>query len=412
MTDKNFKVYPYRWIILAVFMLINISIQIMWICFAPITGPAAIFYGVSDLRIGLLAMIFMIVYIPLSIPVSWMIDTWGYRKSVSIGAGMMAVFGLLRGVFAADYTVVLFTTIALAVSQPFMMNSISTVAARWFPIKERATASGLAIVASFLGIAIGQVLSPVLFLRFGIVNMLLIYGGIAAFTAIIFVIFTREAPPTPPCPPGMETRALMLDGLKSMLRMKDVWIMLGLFLVGMGIFNGLSTWIESIVRPRGFSISQAGNLGGALLIGGIAGAIVLPIISDRLQKRKIFILLGMALSIPGMIGVIFANQYWLTMVSMFFLGFFLISLAPIGYQYVAEITHPAPEGTSNGLLNLAGQASVVFIYGMELLKGEDGSFKASLLVFVGLLVLCVFVTLWLKESAMIKSAKLAEEPGV
>ena len=412
MDDKNFKIYPYRWTILIAFMLVNISIQIMWICFAPITGPASEFYGVTDLRIGLLAMIFMIVYIPLSIPIAWMIDTWGYRKSVSIGVVIMAVFGLLRGVFAANYMIVLLTTIGIAVAQPFMMNSISTVAAKWFPIKERATASGLALVANFLGIAIGQVLSPVLFLRFGIANMLLIYGGIAAFTAIIFIIFTREAPPTPPCPPGMETRALMLDGLKSMLRMKDVWIMLGLFLVGMGIFNGISTWIESIVRPRGFSISQAGNLGALLLLGGIVGAIVLPVFSDRFQKRKIFILLGMTLSIPGMIGVIFAGQYWLLMVSMFFLGFFLISLAPIGYQYVAEITHPAPEGTSNGLLNLAGQASVVFIYGMELLKGEDGSFRLSLLVFVGLMVLCIFLILWLKESTMVQSGKIAEETGV
>ena len=410
MADKSFKVYPYRWTILAVFMLVNIAIQILWICFAPITGPAAKFWGVSDLRIGLLAMIFMIVYIPISIPVSWMIDTLGYRKSVNIGVGIMAVFGLLRGVFAANYTVVLITTVALAVSQPFMMNSISTVAAKWFPIQERATASGLALVANFLGIALGQVLSPVLFLRFGMVNMLLIYGGIAAFTAIIFVVFTREAPPTPPCPPGMETRALMLDGLKSMLKMKDVWIMLGLFLVGMGIFNGISTWIESIVRSRGFSISQAGNLGGVLLFGGIAGAIVLPIFSDRLHKRKIFMLLGMALAIPGMIGVIFAYQYWLTMVSMFFLGFFLISLAPVGYQYVAEITHPAPEGTSNGLLNLAGQASVVFIYGMEALKGKDGSFRPSLLVLAGLMVLCVFLILWLKESAMVQPGKILKEP--
>ncbi len=409
MADRGFKIYSYRWIILAVFMLVNIAIQIMWICFAPITGPAAQFFGVSDLRIGLLAMIFMIVYIPLSIPVSWMIDTLGYKKSVSIGVGIMAVFGLLRGVFAANYTIVLLTTIAIAVSQPFMMNSISTVAAKWFPIEERATASGLALVANFLGIAIGQVLSPVLFLRFGIMSMLLIYGAVAAFSAIVFVIFTREAPPTPPCLPGMETRALMLDGLKSMLKMKDVWIMLGLFLVGMGIFNGISTWIESIVRPRGFSISQAGNLGGVLLFGGIAGAIILPIFSDKLHKRKIFMLLGMALSIPGMIGVIFANQYWLTMVSMFFLGFFLISLAPVGYQYVAEITHPAPEGTSNGLLNLAGQASVVFIYGMEVLKGADGSFRSSLLVLVGLMIVCVFLILWFKESTMVQSGKLAEE---
>lgn len=403
MPDKNYKVYPYRWVVLGVFMLINVAIQILWICFAPITGPAAQFYGVADLQIGLLAMSFMIVYVPLSIPISWIVDTMGYRKSVSIGAVIMAVFALLRGVFAANYTMVVIATLGLAVSQPFMMNSISTVAAKWFPIKERATASGLVIVASFLGIAIGQVLSPLIFIKYGIATMLLIYGVVAAATTLVFIIFTREAPPTPPCPPGQETRALMLDGLRRMLKMKDIWILMALFLVGMGVFNGISTWIESIVRPRGFTISQAGNLGGALLIGGIVGAIIIPVLSDRLRKRKIFLLVGIALSIPWLVGVIFTGSYWLMMGSMFLLGFFLMSLAPVGYQYAAEITHPAPEGTSNGLLNLAGQASVIFIYGMEAFKSQDGSFTTSLLILVGMLAVCVILILGLKESALIQA---------
>ena len=403
MSDKNYKVYPYRWIVLGVFMLINLAIQMLWICFAPITGPAARFYSVSDLQIGFLAMAFMIVYIPLSIPVSWIVDTVGYRKSVSIGAVMMGVFALLRGVFATNYTLVVIATMGLAVSQPFMMNSISTVAAKWFPIKERATASGLVIVASFLGIAVGEVVSPLLFIRYGIATMLLIYGVVAAATVLVFVIFTREAPPTPPCPPGGETRALMLDGLKRMLKMKDIWILMGLFLVGMGVFNGISIWIESIVRPKGFTISQAGNLGGALLLGGIVGAAIIPILSDRLRKRKIFLMVGVAMGIPGLLGVIFAGSYWTIIGSMFILGFFLMSLAPVGYQYAAEIMYPAPEGTSNGLLNLAGQASVVFIYGMELFKGKDGSFTPSLLILVGLLALCVILITRLKESALIQT---------
>ena len=403
MPDKNYKVYPYRWIVLGVFMLINLAIQMLWICFAPITGPAARFYSVSDLQIGFLAMAFMIVYIPLSIPVSWIVDTVGYRKSVSIGAVMMGVFALLRGVFATNYTLVVIATMGLAVSQPFMMNSISTVAAKWFPIKERATASGLVIVASFLGIAVGEVVSPLLFIRYGIATMLLIYGVVAAATVLVFVIFTREAPPTPPCPPGGETRALMLDGLKRMLKMKDIWILMGLFLVGMGVFNGISIWIESIVRPKGFTISQAGNLGGALLLGGIVGAAIIPILSDRLRKRKIFLMVGVAMGIPGLLGVIFAGSYWTIIGSMFILGFFLMSLAPVGYQYAAEIMYPAPEGTSNGLLNLAGQASVVFIYGMELFKGKDGSFTPSLLILVGLLALCVILITRLKESALIQT---------
>ncbi|RPJ36304.1 MAG: MFS transporter, partial [Chloroflexi bacterium] len=309
MAVKTYRLYGYRWVILALFAFINLTIQTLWICFAPITGPAAKFYGVSNLQIGLLAMLFMIVYVPLSIPVSWMIDTLGYRKAVGIGAALLGVFALLRGIFASSYPMVLLMTLGLAAAQPFLLNSVSTVAARWFPIEERATASGLAVVAGFIGIGIGQVTSPMLVLSYGIPAMQMIFGGFAVLSAVVFLLFNREAPPTPPCPPGLETRALMLDGLKSMLKMKDIWLLLGLFLIGMGVFNGISTWIEDILRPRGFSITQAGSLGGVLLLGGIIGAIVVPAFSDRLHKRKIFLLIGMALAVPGMLGLTFATDY-------------------------------------------------------------------------------------------------------
>lgn len=403
MAERTYKVYPYRWVILAAFMFINLTIQVIWICYAPISGLAAEYYGVSDLQIGLLAMSFMIVYVPLSIPVSWMIDTLGYRRAVNIGAILLGVFGLVRGVLATNYTWVLIATIGVAAAQPFLLNAITTVAAKWFPVDERATASGLALVAGFLGIGIGQVTAPMLALSYGIPTMQLIFGVAAAVSAVAFLIFTREQPPTPPCPPGQESRALVLDGLKSMLAMRDIWLLLFLFLVGLGIFNGVSTWIENIVRPRGFSITQAGELGGVMLLGGIIGAIIIPAFSDKLQQRKNFLLLGMFFAIPGMIGVTFSGQYWLAIVSFFFLGFFLMSLAPIGFQYAAEITYPAPEGTSNGLLNMAGQISVVFIFAMDAIKGADGSFTLSLSIFVALMVVCVFIILALHESPIAKA---------
>ena len=60
-----YKLYRYRWVVLAVFMLTNLTIQVLWISYAPITGPAAAFCGVTDLHIGFLAMSFMIAFIPL-----------------------------------------------------------------------------------------------------------------------------------------------------------------------------------------------------------------------------------------------------------------------------------------------------------------------------------------------------------
>lgn len=402
MPEPAYRVYPYRWVVLSVFMFINLTIQVLWICFAPITGPAAEFYGVSVLQIGFLAMTFMIVYVPLSIPISWMIDTLGFRKSVGLGAILMGVFGLLRGFVAHDYTWVLICTIGIAMAQPFLLNSITTVAARWFPLSERATAGGLAMVAGFIGIGIGQGLSPVLMLAYGIPTMQIIYGLVTAFSVVLFLIFTREAPPTPPCPPEQEERALMLTGLKDMLHNKNIWILLALFLVGMGVFNGISTWIEDIVRPRGYSVTDAGSLGAFLLLGGILGAAVIPILSDKLHKRKVFLILGLLLTLPGLAGFTFGQGFWLVAVSLFSVGFFLMSLAPVGYQYAAEITFPAPEGTSNGLLNLAGQISVVFIYAMEAFKNADGSFTSSLVLLLGLLVVCLLLVTLMQESLLVK----------
>ena len=407
--NEKFKVYGYRWIVLAVFMFINLTIQILWISFAPITGPAAQFYRVSDLQIGLLAMSFMIAFIPLSIPVSWVIDTHGFRVAVSIGAVMMGVFGLLRGLAGANYTLVLWSTIGVAVAQPFLLNAWTKVPANWFSIEERATAVGLVTLSSLIGTALGMVLTPILTEQMPIPTVQLIYGGLAALSAVLFVVFARETPPTPPCPPGMEARALMLDGLKHALTVKPFCLFLAVMFIGMGVFNGISTWVENIVRPRGFSPTDAGTLGALMLIGGILGAVVIPPFSDKQHKRQRFLLLGITLTLPGLIGLTFATSLWLLMLSAFCLGFFLISVSPIGMQYAAEITYPTPEGTSNGLIQLFGQASVVFVYIMEAMKSSDGSFTPALLLAGGLLIVCVLIITRLRDPIAPSSSSLA--PG-
>ncbi len=404
MSESKTIVYPYRWVVLAVFMFLNVTIQILWISFASITLPAAQFYHVGDLEIGMLAMVFMIVFIPLSLPVSWMIDTLGFRKSVNIGALIMAVFGILRGVFAGNFTLVMIFTIGLAISQPFFLNAWTKIAALWFPIQERATAVGLVSVATFLGTGLGLVLTPLFIEPWGIAGTQLAYGLLAALSAVLFFIFAREKPLTPPGPADQQERALMLDGLKSLVKSKPFWVLMVLFLIGNGIFNGLSTWIESIVRPRGFTPAQAGVLGGLLLLGGILGAIVLSTLSDKTRKRKLFLLIGMLGGIPGLLGLTFAQSYGVLILSTFSFGFFMISTAPIGYQYAAELTYPVPEGTSNGMLTLIGQISVVFIFGMEALKNADGSFTTSLLILSALVLLNALVVTRLEEPKILQEA--------
>ena len=398
MSDQ-YKLYGYRWVVLAVFMFINLTIQMLWITYAPITGPAAAFYGVSDLQIGLLAMSFMIAFIPLSIPVSWVIDTYGFRVAVSIGAVLMGVFGLLRGFAGANYSLALWSTVGIAAAQPFLLNAWTTVPAKWFAIQERATAVGLVTLANLVGTGIGMVLTPIL-TESGvpIPTVQLLYGGVAAFSAVLFVVLAREKPATPPCPPGQEVRALMLDGLKSALKIKSFWLYLFVSFIGLGIFNGITTWVENIIRPRGFTPTDAGTLGALMLVGGVLGAVVIPPFSDRQRRRQPYILLGIVLAIPGLVGLTYATSPWLLFVSAFGLGFFLVSTSPIGMQYAAEVTHPTPEGTSNGLIQLFGQASVVFVYIMEALKAPDGSFTPALLLAILLLVVSAGLVTQMKDA--------------
>jgi cyanate permease len=403
MEPVNFKVYKYRWVVLGVYMFIVAVNQLLWITFAHITADASSYYSVSELQIGILSMCFMIVYIVVSFPASWVIDTYGIRTGVGIGAVVTGVFGLLRGMVTTNYSLLLLAQIGIGIGQPFLINAITKIAARWFPIEERATASGLGTLAMYLGIFLGMILTPFLTKSNGVNGMLYIYGVISVIAAVIFLLLARERPPTAPCSPGGEERSLVLDGLKDMLRNKNFYWLMLIFFVGLGIFNSVATWIEEILRPRGFTATQAGITGGLMILGGIIGALIMPVLSDHYRKRIPFIIIALTGTIIGLAGITFATSYWVLITSGIVLGFFLLSAGPIGFQYGAEITFPASEGTSNGLLLLAGQISgIVFIFGMDSLKSPlTGSMTKPLIMLLGLMVLSLILSTRLRESPML-----------
>jgi len=219
--------------------------------------------------------------------------------------------------------------------------------------------------------------------------------------AVVFFALVRERPPTPPCRPDQEERSLVLDGLKESLRVRNFVLLMIIFFVGLGVFNAVTTWIEDIVRPRGFSAIQAGNTGGLMIVGGIIGAVVIPILSDHHRKRTPYLLLAVTGATVGLVGITFATSYWLLLISALVFGFFLLSAGPIGFQYAAEVTHPTPEGTSNGLILLMGQISgIIFILGIDSSKSPDtGSMTLPLAVLIGLMVLSLLLCTRLKEAA-------------
>ena len=407
MKETEFRIYGYRWVMLSVYMIAIAVNQIMWITFAPITRDAALFYGVSDLQIGILSMSFMIVYLIVSIPASWIIDTYGIRAGVGTGVILTGVFGILRGLFSSDYELLLIFQIGIAIGQPFLLNSITKVASRWFPVSERATASGLGTLAMYFGILLGMSLTPFLVNGRGIDGMLYLYGTVSLAAAVLFLVFAKERPVTPPCRPDQEERALAIDGMRLLFRNRDfLWLMV-IFFIGLGVFNCVTTWIENILSPRGFSAEQAGISGGLMILGGIAGAIIMPVLSDRYRRRIPFIMIALAGATLSLAGITFSGNYTLLLVSAAAFGFFLLSSGPIGFQYGAEVTFPVSEGTSNGFLLLMGQVSgIAFIFGMDWFKSPvTGSMTIPLTVLGVLMFISFLLSIRLKESAFLTDDK-------
>ena len=395
-------VYGYRWVVVVVYVFLMFMMQVFWICYAPINKAAGAALGVSDNAIGLLALVFMYVFIPLALPASWAIDTWGFKRAVSLGAVLMGIFGLLRGFFVEDYTLTLIMTIGIALAQPLFLNSSTKMAANWFRLEERATIIGVGGMFTLLGIVAGQIATPILLEFSGLRSTMMLYGVLGVVAAVLFLIFAKDHPPTPA---GHEEKALMLDGLKRILNMRDFYLLAFIFFVINAIFNGIATWVEVMVRPCGLGIDEAGLIGGLLILGGMLGFVVFSAISDRMRKRKPALIAAALLSVPFLVLMAYVSGFAGLAIVSFLLGLSVMGGMPVVFQYVTEISYPAPEGTSQGMLNIGGQISALAIGAMEWSNRVHGSFAPSLLVFAAAMLVGAVLVGIMKELKLILAAK-------
>ena len=423
MAKSSFKVYPYRWIILAVFMLISFVIQLQWLAHAAVARPAAIFYQGqfnpdSFFNIDFLAMVYMLIYIIVSIPASYIIDRYGIKTAIGIGAGIAGISGLIKGFYADNFQVILWAQIGLSIAQPLVLNAVTAMTVRWFPLRERGLAAGLAILAQYIGIIFAMLVTPSFIgthidstgYGSGFPHMLMVYGWITFGAALLTLLLLKEKPPTPPADDNL-VRHSFFKGLKHILKLKDMIITLFVFLIGLGIFNAISSMTDAISANMHINDSD-GLVGGLMLIGGIIGALVIPPLSDKFRTRKVFMIICTLGAIPGVLGLGLtgyfiqdaAIAYNIALISSFILGFFIMSAGPIGFQYAAEVSYPAPESISQGLLLWVGQISgLLFVAGMSYKNNIFlNHWMIAFCVLIPLVALSVFFT---KESPMIITEK-------
>jgi MFS family permease len=396
-----YKSYRYRWVVLAVYMYISALTQLYWLNFAAIETFVEERFSIPASTVMWFTLVFPLVQVVLSMPAGMVIDRRGFKYGVGIGALFTGIFAMIRLVNTDSFTILLISQIGIAIGQPFVLNGVTKLVMTWFPQKEEATAVGLGSLALLVGMMVGLGATPALVQFLGFESMLLIYGVLGVLGILLFFLLVKPRPATPAREAEVQQEITGWQGIKHILKMRDFVILGFIALIGIGVFNGLATWLEKILNElHQIAMTDAGIISAILILSGIVGCIVIPMVSDRVRKRKPFLLLASAVGTVSILALMVAKGFASNMVNGIFLGFFLISALPIMLTMSAEITGARFAGISVGYLQLLGNAAAVAIVPiMESMRGITGQYIWPLAFIAGLLAISFVLAIVIREPA-------------
>ncbi len=341
-----------RWAILAGYSLLAGCTQLLWLTYSPITTQVHRVMGVSVGAAGDLAGIFPLMYVVLALPSGRWLDA-RFERGLAAGAVLTAVGGLLRLAGPTSYGWALAGQFVVAAGQPLVLNSITKVAARYFPPRERTAAISVGSVSLYLGI-LAAVLSGGPLFDAGGLRLLLIVQAAAGLVAGAWVLLALRIPAAYPGDPSVAVSLRWLRGDRF------VWLLAGLLFVGMGIFNAVATWLDSILGHFGHA-SAAGYLVAILTAAGILGAAVVPQAVARRDRRRALLQVTVDVTAVAFAVMMTAHGVLVAGVALFAAGFVLLAALPVTLDWSELHTGPERAGAAVGFLLLAGNLGGVVL---------------------------------------------------
>lgn len=141
------KVYSKRWVILGIFCSLSMSNAFQWIEYSIIGNIVKKYYNVDDIAVNWTSMIYMLAYIPLVFPATWLLDKYGLRLTALLGACGNCLGAWIKCASAAPdrFWVTFLGQSIVGTSQIFILGIPPRLAAIWFGPKEVSTACSLGV---------------------------------------------------------------------------------------------------------------------------------------------------------------------------------------------------------------------------------------------------------------------------
>ena len=159
--DREFmiKVSKRRWAVVLVFSCYSMCNAFQWIQYAAINNIFMYFYGVSSFAIDWLSMCYMLAYIPLLLPVAWLLEKFGLRTIALAGSALncLGAWVKLGSLQPHLFPVTVLGQVICSVAQVFILGMPSRIASVWFGANEVSTACSIAVFGNQVGRGVGGV---------------------------------------------------------------------------------------------------------------------------------------------------------------------------------------------------------------------------------------------------------------
>jgi cyanate permease len=262
---------------------------------------------------------------------------------------------------------------------------VSKLVSDWFPAEQGAIATGVATMGMFIGMAGAMAATPPLAATLGMRGAMAVFAAIAVASGALFVALCRERH----AGTGPTTAGRMRE-----LMTRDLLLVFGISFVGLGYFNGLTTWLEELVAPNGLDAVAAGALGGVLIVAGIVGAAVIPALSDRVRRRKPFVIGCAAAALALTIPMCSLDNYPTVLALGAALGFCFLPAYALLLEMSVELAGAGAAGLATGMLMLTGNAGAVVVVVLVPIAQPHGP-----LLLAGMLAIAVVLAALVRETA-------------
>ncbi|KAL9967772.1 hypothetical protein ACROYT_G026064 [Oculina patagonica] len=416
---ESCSVYKRRWYILTIFSLIAGVQAAAWNTWGPITGSAEDVFGWSDGTIALLENWGPIAYIVSFLFFSWLMDVKGLRISVLVTIALMFVGTGLRCITSDPKQATWLIHIGQFLNDlaaPVAMGAPPLVSSTWFPPNQRATATAISSLMSYVGISISFGVGPFVLnpsevadppstiisngtavdsvaagnndtnkmswdealstARWHIMLYMYIVFGLVSFLFLCVLVYFPAKPPKPPSFSAAKKKVDYVEGGKRLMKNCQFWNLNVLYGATTGVFSGWGGVLA--VNLLSFNLKQdtAGWIGFYANITGCVFGFIMARFADvftgRMKLFLIFLFLGSTGSFLWFSllcqGIIPFSRVWLY-ISAILGGCFINGSIPLFYELTIETTYPIAEGIPMAVVTTSNHVACLLFLGALMIPG-------------------------------------------